>query len=115
MPTTVITAWQLLLGGIPLSVGAIIFESPHDNLIGIAGYGSLVYNTVVAMIFCHWAWFKIVSKSPAALAALSTLLIPVVGICSGAIILGERIGWIDIAAVALVTLGIISIILVKKE
>ncbi len=91
LPTTALTAWQLLLGGIPISVGAILFESPRETLIEIAGYGSLLYKTVVAMIFCHWAWFKIVSKSPAGLAALSTLLIPVVGVCSGAIILGERI------------------------
>ena len=73
LPTTALTAWQILLGSIPIAVGATVFESPHENLIGIAGYASLLYNTLVAMIFCHWAWFKIVSKSPAGLAALSTL------------------------------------------
>ena len=115
LPTTVLTASQLLLGGISIAVGATVFENPHENLIGIAGYASLLYNTLVAMIVCHWAWFKIVSKSPAGLAALSTLLIPVVGVCSGVIILGERISWIDMAALASIILAIISILSVKKK
>jgi len=39
---------------------------------------------------------------PAGVAAISTLLIPVVGVIAGALILGEPIGWPELAALALV-------------
>jgi drug/metabolite transporter (DMT)-like permease len=53
-------------------------------------------------VFCYWAWFKIVEMVPVGVSALSTLMIPVVGVFSGMLVLGESPGWNDLAALLLV-------------
>ena len=44
------------------------------------------------MVFCHTAYFKLVSLLPAHVAAMGVMAVPVMGVVSSAWILGERIG-----------------------
>ena len=56
------------------------------------GLIGLAYTIVVAMFICHTMWFALVRVLPAAVAALGTLAIPIVGVYSSALVLGEQIG-----------------------
>ncbi len=58
------------------------------------------------MIFCHWAWFKLIGLFPAAIAAIGTLAIPVVGVFASSLLLGEAVGPAEVAALILVCLGL---------
>ena len=58
------------------------------------------------MVFCHWAWFKLVGLFPAAIAAIGTLAIPAVGVLASALLLGETVGAAEVAALVLVCLGL---------
>ena len=100
---SVLVAWQLLLGGVPLLIGALIIESPF-NVTGVSSSAlyALAYVVVFPMIFCQWAYFKSVRMFPASLAAISTLGIPLVGTFSSAAILGESIGIRELAALLLI-------------
>jgi drug/metabolite transporter (DMT)-like permease len=55
------------------------------------------------MIFCQWGWVRVLQVFPASVAAVGTLLIPVVGVFSSALLVGERIGLTEIAALGLIT------------
>ena len=68
---------------------------------------------VVAFVFCHWAWFKIVSRASAGVSALGTLMIPVVGVLSSMLALGERPSWQEYRALLLV-MGAIATVVIPR-
>jgi drug/metabolite transporter (DMT)-like permease len=107
MPTAVVAGWQVLLGGIPVVIGMLIFEGGYDfGQVDLQGWLAMTYTVVVAMLFCHWAWFKVVATFPAQLASISTLAIPVVGVASSGLLTGEAIGIDLVVALACVLLGL---------
>jgi len=103
MPTSLLTGWQLIVGGVPVVIGALIME-PFSALSNVSTQAILAtaYAILGAMIFCHYAWFKMVHILPAPVAAIATLAIPVVGVFSSALILGEPAGFRELLSLALV-------------
>ena len=94
--------WQLIGAAPPLIAGALILEPARWAM---PGWGPLLaagYTVIVATIVCHWLWFRILELFPAGIAAISVLMIPVVGLLSGALLLGEPLGWLEAAALVLV-------------
>jgi drug/metabolite transporter (DMT)-like permease len=75
----------------------------------------VVYNVVVAFVLCHWAWFKIVSRASAAVSSLGTLMIPVVGVFSSTLVLGERPDRQEYLAMILVLAAIATVIVPAKR
>ena len=111
LPVTSLTAWQLLLGGIPIYTGALAFELERLQPLTLWPSVALIYNILVAFIFCHWAWYKIVTTVPVGVSSLSTLMIPVVGVFSGMLVLSEVPHWQDYAALGLVMLALATVLL----
>jgi len=102
-PTTVLTGWQLILGSIPVVIGALLLEPVSASFkISMRAVMALAYIIAFPMIYCHWAYFSVVRIFPASLAAISTLAIPVVGVFSSALILNEPLGLNEIVALVLV-------------
>ena len=66
------------------------------------------------MVFCHWAWFRVVALYPAVVAAIGTLAIPVVGIISSAMITGDPIGWDEIMSLALVVFALFLVLVAPQ-
>ena len=103
IPVATLAGWQLLIGAVPITLGALAFEEyPDLTALSTPALLSLAYVLAVAMVFCHWAWFTVVRLFPAAMAAIGTLAIPIVGVLSSALLLGEPIGSRELAALALV-------------
>ncbi len=110
-----LTGWQFILGSIPVVLGGLIFEPvsgifriPHQAIFATA------YMVVIPIVFCNWAWFKVVQLFPTSIAAIGTLAVPVVGVLSSAAALGEPIGLQEIAALVLLTAAL-SIVMLKPE
>jgi drug/metabolite transporter (DMT)-like permease len=111
LPTTSFSGWQLLLGGIPLVIGAFVFDTGKVHIPSLQASIAVLYNMFIAFILCYWAWFKIVSRASAVVSALGTLLIPVVGVFSSILVLGERPSWNEFAALVLVLAAIATVII----
>jgi drug/metabolite transporter (DMT)-like permease len=111
LPVTSLTAWQLLIGGIPIYAGALAFDLPDLRPLTPGPALALAYNLLVAFVFCHWAWFKIVTAVPVGVSSLSSLMTPVVGVFSGMLVLAERPHWQDFAALGLVLLALATVML----
>lgn len=109
--TTAFTAWQLLIGGLPIMIGAVVFDWGHWAPIGTAATVGLVYNMTFVFIFCYWAWFKIASTAPPGVSSLSTLMIPIVGVFSGIWLLGESPQWQEYAALMLVIASLATVLI----
>ncbi len=115
MPTTSLVAWQMLLGGIPIFIGAALLDHDFDpTTVSPLGWGAVAYAALIPMIFCHWAWFRVVAIYPAVVAAIGTLAIPVVGIISSAMITGDIVGWDEILSLALVVLALFLVLVAPQ-
>jgi drug/metabolite transporter (DMT)-like permease len=111
IPITALTGWQLLIGGLPVLIGMLLIEPlPAPASWGWAAILSTLYSIVIAMVFCHTAYFKLVELLPAHVAAISMLGTPVVGVISGALVLAEVVGPAEIGALLLVTLGLLLLL-----
>jgi drug/metabolite transporter (DMT)-like permease len=88
-----LTAWQLLLGSIPLVVVAgAVWSPPVWSGTFIAGLAfTVLFGNCLAWIL----WLFILSALPAGTAGLGMLLTPVIGIIASWIQLGERPGGIE--------------------
>ena len=114
-PVATIIGWQLLLSAIPVGVGAVVLEVAPD-LATLSGPAiiALLYVLAFPMVFCQWAYFKIVNMFPAVYAAIGVLAVPVVGVCSSLLILGEPVGWREIAALVLVCSAIFMVLILPR-
>jgi drug/metabolite transporter (DMT)-like permease len=112
MPGTLVVGWQLLIGGIPVVFGAFLLE-PVAAIFAISWKAllTLIFLVSFPIIFCHWAFFMVVQIFQANVAALSTLSIPVIGVFSSAILLGEPLNIHELTALVLVvaSLGLTSL------
>jgi drug/metabolite transporter (DMT)-like permease len=111
MPSGAYTAWIMLLGGVPIFAGALLFED-LGVLRGVGLWPALgvAYNVVVAFAFAHWAWIEIATSVPVTVFSISMLIIPVVGVLSGMLFLGERPSWAEYAALALILAALATVI-----
>ena len=113
IPVLAHTGWQLFLGGLPLIAAAFVFEATDEANWSVGIVFLVVYSIVGPLGFCYWAWYKVVALFPTHVAAIGTLLIPVLGVASGAAILGEPFGWPELMALALVT-GALALVLTER-
>ncbi len=103
IPVTTLAGWQLLIGAVPITLGALAFgDYPDLTALSTPALVSLAYVLAVPMVFCHWAWFTVVRIFPAAIASIGTLAIPIVGVFSSGLVLGEPIGLRELGALAFV-------------
>ena len=113
--TIALSGWMFLIGGVPiLAVWAATVAPPDLSRLTVPGVAALGYVIFVAMVFCFTAFLRIVRLLPAGVAAISTLVIPVVGVISSSVLLHEPIGYNEILALVLV-LGALSLVLLKPR
>jgi drug/metabolite transporter (DMT)-like permease len=113
IPVGVLAGWQLLVGSVPLVIGALVIgDLPNPSDLSLGTLAALAYILVFPMTFCHWAWTKLVRIFPATLAAVGTLAIPVVGVLSSALILGEPLGAREAISLALVCAALAFVLVI---
>ena len=115
MPLGAYTAWIMLIGGVPIFIGMALLDlgQPIPEISPPAALGVL-YNVVIAFAWAHWAWLKLATTLPVSVFSISMLVIPVVGVMSGILFLGERPSWQEYAALVLVLASLFSVAAAKK-
>lgn len=109
MPMLTVIGWQFLIGGVPLAIAATT-DIGQLKPVSAAAVAAVLYTILVGMAFGYWAWLKIVAMVPAGVASLTTLAIPAVSLAAGALLLDESVGWIEIAALALVVGALMTVL-----
>src|SRR5258706_1987303 len=105
------TAWIMLLGGVPIFIGALLLEDFRVLAqVGLWPALGVAYNVLVAFAFAHWAWIKIATAVSVTVFSLSMLLIPVVGVLSGMLFLGERPTMAEYGAALLVLCSLATVV-----
>ncbi len=97
-----LAGWQLMMAAAPIGVVALFTERFALHEASNAALFSGAYILFIGVILGYAVWFKVVSLFPATIASIGALVTPVIGMASSALLLGEPIGWREIAALALV-------------
>jgi drug/metabolite transporter (DMT)-like permease len=105
IPQNTLSGWMMLLGWVPIAVLVPFFDHhPLQSLATMSGtaWFAVLYNIFLAGTLAHWAWFTMARTLPVAVSSLSSLPVPVVGVLSGMVFLGERPGPNEFIALGLV-------------
>ena len=114
VPATVLTGWQLLITAVPTTVGALWlgdgpwFMPSWQTIVVVA------YIALVPMSIGNVAWFSIVGMLPVNVAGLSSIMVPMVAMVSGALVHGEPLGPTQWAAMLCCVVAL-SLVLLKPK
>ncbi|HVQ03016.1 MAG TPA: DMT family transporter [Burkholderiaceae bacterium] len=92
VPATVLTGWQLVITALPITIGAFAFADHQWFMPSWSSILLIGYIALVPMCIGNLCWFSIVGLLPAHVAGLSSILVPVVAMVSGALMHGEPLG-----------------------
>lgn len=111
MPTIALTFWMLALTLAATTLVSVVTEFDQWRMPVPLEWVSIVYNMAIAIAFCHVVWSMLARNLPPAASGLSVMLIPVVGVFSGMLMLGEEPHWQDYAALALILVALSTVLL----
>lgn len=100
VPALVLTGWQLLIAAVPLAIGAIWLGGGQAHPVSWQSVLVIAYITVVPMAVGNAAWFSIVGLLPPSVAGLSSVMVPIVAMVTGAIVHAEPLGPWQLGAMA---------------
>lgn len=109
-PPLVVTAWQLIAGGLILAALVAVFEPLPEQpptLTNIAGYA---YLTLIGTALAYAVWFRGVAALPARVPAFLGLLSPVVALTIGGLIAGETLTPTQVCGVVLVFVAVAAVL-----
>jgi drug/metabolite transporter (DMT)-like permease len=113
--TLSISFWMTVLTAVVMSVLSIAFEQHRWRMPNATQWFSILFNAVLIFGFAHATWFYLARSLPPIASTLSVMLIPILGVFSGAIWLGEKLYWQDWAAVALMVVAIGTVLWPKDQ
>ena len=118
-PLPAMTAWMMLIGGVPIYLGALVFDLRQAIEAGRISVGlwpalATLYNIVFAFAWAQWACLRLVTSVSVTVFSLSMLVVPLVGVLSGMLFLGERPGWPEYGALLLVFGSLLSVALPRR-
>jgi drug/metabolite transporter (DMT)-like permease len=100
-----LTAWQMLLGAVPLILFAFMIPE-HPTTWSAAYIGILVFMSLISTAMCWWLWITLLDRVPAWEASLSVLGTPVVAIVSARLTLGEDFTFGEAMGILLIGAGL---------
>jgi len=108
-----LVVWSSLIPPLPLAVLSFVFEGGASVWSAVTSAGALTWACVLclawgATLFGFASWARLLHRYPTGLIAPFGLLIPVSGIASGAIFLGESLAPLQALGVALVFVGLVE-------
>ena len=111
VPTLTISFWMTAMTAVVMTLLSVLFEQPQWKVPSAVTWGGIAFNAVLIFGFAHAMWFFLARSLPPVASTLSVMMIPVLGVFSGAWWLGEVLNWQDWAAVVLMVLAIGSVLL----
>lgn len=113
VPLLSIVFWMTALTAALMVVLSAVLERSQWRTPEPHVWGSIFYNAVGVFGFAHAAWFYLARTMPPVASSISVMMIPVLGVFSGAVLLGETLVWQDWTAVVLMVLAI-GLVVMKR-
>ena len=115
LPTIALTFWMVTLSSTALTAAAIVFESSAWRMPNPMEWAAIIYNALLVFGFAFVVWFRLARTLPPVASGLSVMMIPVVGVFSGAWMLGETPHWQDYCAMVLILVSLGTVLIKPKS
>ncbi len=107
-----LVVWSSLAASLPLALASFVFEGGRSAWDAVAAmtwqpWACVLFMSYFATLFGLATWNAQLHRYPTAVIAPFALLIPLSGLASGAIFLGESLAPLQFAGVALVLAGLV--------
>ena len=108
--------WVSLVPPLPLFLISLGVDGPAEvrhalTNLDWTGIGAVLYIGLVSTVLGFGLWGRLLRRYPASLVAPFSLLVPIFGMSAGALLLGEALGPLRIAAAGLVLAGLAVVVL----
>jgi drug/metabolite transporter (DMT)-like permease len=100
-----ITSWQLVVGAIAVALGFCLSGFEVGDIRHWSSLAGLTYSTLAGTALAYLLWFQCVARLPASTAGLGTLLVPVIGVISAMVLLGDRPTVTDTVGFVMITIA----------
>jgi drug/metabolite transporter (DMT)-like permease len=110
LPTLTLSFWMTALTTLVMMVLAFVFESDRWQEPSPTHWAAILFNAFLVFGFAHAAWFYLARGLPPVASTLSVMMIPILGVFSGAWALNEILHWQDWAAMELMVVSIASVL-----
>ena len=110
VPTLTIAFWMTCMTTVLLTVLACAFEQDRWQMPAESTQWAILYNALGVFAFAQAAWLTLARGLPPVASTLSVMFIPVLGVFTGAWLLGEVLHWQDWTAVVLMVVAIASVL-----
>jgi drug/metabolite transporter (DMT)-like permease len=107
--------WQMLLAAPALLGLSWLFERDQPIRWGAPLAAVLGYNALVATAFCYWASITVTRLLPATTTSLGLLGVPVVGILSSVLFLGERLSFSLVGGLVGIVCGVALVVIADSN
>ena len=115
LPPLSLTAWFMGLSAVACWPLALMLEQPLTMAVPSAGALAVwIWHASLPMVVNYALWTRLVGTVPAPVAAIATLMAPVVGVSSAMILLGNDVTWQKITALVMI-LGSILLTFIRPR
>jgi drug/metabolite transporter (DMT)-like permease len=115
VPTLTVSFWMTALTALVMTILSVLFERPQWVEPGPVTWAAIFFNGVFIFALAQPGWFFLARGLPPLASSLSVMLIPVLGVFSGAWWLGEVLHWQDWTAVGLMVVSIATVLLPQGQ
>jgi drug/metabolite transporter (DMT)-like permease len=106
LPPLTAAAWQIGIGCLPVAIVGVFIEKADVAALSNLAWILFAYSTVIQFCVAYVSWFAALARLPASVAAIGTMVVPVIGVVASAIALHEPLGIGQIAALAFTLAGV---------
>jgi drug/metabolite transporter (DMT)-like permease len=115
LPTEAVTVWMMVIGALFFWFAAALAEPAPTWRFSPGMWAALAYGVFLNYGYAQIIWFSLARDLPPSASAFSIMAVPVVGTLGATLIVGERPGWADAAAMACVSVAIASALLPRRR
>jgi O-acetylserine/cysteine efflux transporter len=111
-----LTLWMSVVVPLPMMALSLAFEGPAQIGAALAGsfsvaalpaWGGLAYTCLIGTVVGSGLWTWLLARHPAGVVAPFSMLVPVAGILTAALVLGERPSWLELLGGLVVVAGVL--------
>ena len=106
LPAETLVMWMMALSAVVLQALALTLEPAQHWRFSAPVLASLVWSVLINYGAAQVIWFALARALPSSTSAMSVMAVPIVGVLSAPLIVGEWPSWQDLAAMACVVVAI---------
>ncbi len=115
LATLTVAFWMTALTGVAVALAAWVFERGLWQWPSATVQAAIAFNAFAVFAVAQMIWIVLARSLPPLASTISVMMIPVLGVFSGAWALGERLHWQDFVAVALLVSAIAAVLLPQRR